>query len=601
MAEKIFDAQVNYGWGLTLNMTGKAPAISKRIFNTYADALAYANDVKDSAIDGLLLSVVADTDDNNGVYFVQKAATTTESANLAKLVSAAQSDTNLSALSAKVDTIEGSVDILNKFLSLTEWNALQPTGSVYTVAQAISNVDSKIGDELNPIKEQLQIWAGEGEADKEKSIREISSEEVAKIVADANADYDTLKEISDWILAHPESVAAINSAIQENTENIVKHGSTIAAHTESINENAEGIAANAKAIQDETAARGTAITDAINSIKGTLGDGDSATLEAINDELDLLGSIIASKKTTITNGSGISVAPTEDGYKIEVNSNELKINQGSGALNISVNGVVSSESLEISGTAISENTNRLVTEDAVRKYITDNVDSKINDAQDAADAAQQAADAAQDGVDAIVDGGYVKNVSYTTAEGSSYATKISFVKNNGSSDAIDVYQKRYIDEGGEQVLRELGTSIALVTENFVKETIDSLDLGNAAQKSVVSTIAKGGSSLPTEDAVASYVSGELEKYDTDCGVTDINYSGSGLVVSYDDKEAKTIGVIGSVIGSNTDEKIAYIKPDVDSENKIATSQALHDIAVSLKTDISSIGSIPTEEINNLFA
>ena len=75
MAEKKFGAQVNYGWGLSLNMTGKAPAVAKRIFDTYADALAYANDVNDSAIEGLVLSVVADTDVAlNGVYFVQQAA-----------------------------------------------------------------------------------------------------------------------------------------------------------------------------------------------------------------------------------------------------------------------------------------------------------------------------------------------------------------------------------------------------------------------------------------------------------------------------------------------------------------------------------------------
>ena len=74
MAEKKFDAQVNYGWGLSLNMTGKAPAVAKRIFDTYADALAYANDVNDSAIEGLVLSVVADTAELNGAYFVQQVA-----------------------------------------------------------------------------------------------------------------------------------------------------------------------------------------------------------------------------------------------------------------------------------------------------------------------------------------------------------------------------------------------------------------------------------------------------------------------------------------------------------------------------------------------
>ena len=76
MAEKIFDAQSNYGWGLSLNMTGKAPAIAKRIWNTYNDALAYVNNFNDSAIEGLQLSVVADIDPKkNGVYFVVKAGT----------------------------------------------------------------------------------------------------------------------------------------------------------------------------------------------------------------------------------------------------------------------------------------------------------------------------------------------------------------------------------------------------------------------------------------------------------------------------------------------------------------------------------------------
>lgn len=75
MSEKIFDAQSNYGWGLSLNMTGKAPAVAKRIWDTYDDALEYANNVNDSAIEGLLLSVVSDEDDKNGVYFVKQIAT----------------------------------------------------------------------------------------------------------------------------------------------------------------------------------------------------------------------------------------------------------------------------------------------------------------------------------------------------------------------------------------------------------------------------------------------------------------------------------------------------------------------------------------------
>ena len=68
----VFDRQSNVGWGLTLKMPSKAPAVAKRIFDTLAHAQEYIDDVKDTAIEGLVLSVVADTDTAlNGAYFVQ--------------------------------------------------------------------------------------------------------------------------------------------------------------------------------------------------------------------------------------------------------------------------------------------------------------------------------------------------------------------------------------------------------------------------------------------------------------------------------------------------------------------------------------------------
>ena len=71
-----FDAQINYGWGLTLNMTGKAPEVSKRIFDTYEHMLYYVNDYNDSCVPGLVLKVMGDTDAlKNGVYFVAKIGT----------------------------------------------------------------------------------------------------------------------------------------------------------------------------------------------------------------------------------------------------------------------------------------------------------------------------------------------------------------------------------------------------------------------------------------------------------------------------------------------------------------------------------------------
>jgi len=43
------------------------------------------------------------------------------------------------------------------------------------------------------------------------------TEKVAEIVSDAPEDFDTLKEMSDWIDSHEDSAAAMNTAIQANT------------------------------------------------------------------------------------------------------------------------------------------------------------------------------------------------------------------------------------------------------------------------------------------------------------------------------------------------------------------------------------------------
>lgn len=54
------------------------------------------------------------------------------------------------------------------------------------------------------------------------------SDEVARIVSDAPEDFDTLRELSDWIATHEESAAAMNSAIQANTAGVAALNTEVA-------------------------------------------------------------------------------------------------------------------------------------------------------------------------------------------------------------------------------------------------------------------------------------------------------------------------------------------------------------------------------------
>lgn len=62
------------GWTSTFNPLKKGPVVGKRIWNTLADLYAYINDQKDSAIPGILVSVINDTEENNGAYLVKTVA-----------------------------------------------------------------------------------------------------------------------------------------------------------------------------------------------------------------------------------------------------------------------------------------------------------------------------------------------------------------------------------------------------------------------------------------------------------------------------------------------------------------------------------------------
>lgn len=70
--------------------------------------------------------------------------------------------------------------------------------------------------------------------DANKSVREIAAEKVAEIVAGADESYDTLKEIADWIAAHPTDVAAMNEAIQKNANDIKTLNDEVVANEETV-------------------------------------------------------------------------------------------------------------------------------------------------------------------------------------------------------------------------------------------------------------------------------------------------------------------------------------------------------------------------------
>lgn len=76
--------------------------------------------------------------------------------------------------------------------------------------------NSETGIDLNTVIQDIADRYTKTETDNK------ITEKVSEIVADAPEDFNTLKEMSDWLNEHENSAAAMNSAIQENTAQISK-------------------------------------------------------------------------------------------------------------------------------------------------------------------------------------------------------------------------------------------------------------------------------------------------------------------------------------------------------------------------------------------
>ena len=112
----------------------------------------------------------------------------------------------------------------------------ESTQQKITVKAYVDNVQQELLNTDKNINDQIQIWAGNNEADKNKSIRVIAAEEIAEqlIPDDAQESLDTLQEISNWIQQHPDDVAEMNKNIAINTQNIAINSQNIAINANAI-------------------------------------------------------------------------------------------------------------------------------------------------------------------------------------------------------------------------------------------------------------------------------------------------------------------------------------------------------------------------------
>lgn len=91
-------------------------------------------------------------------------------------------------------------------------------GKVNTAAEALTGRVAAVETKASANETAIGVLNGDETVD--GSVKKTVADKIAEIVASAPEDFDTLKEISDWIAGHADSAAEMNTAISNNTKAI---------------------------------------------------------------------------------------------------------------------------------------------------------------------------------------------------------------------------------------------------------------------------------------------------------------------------------------------------------------------------------------------
>lgn len=168
-------------------------------------------------------------------------------------------------------------------------------------SEKFSAVESSVS-ELDEGKQDKLVIADGYNAEINKVATEATvAKEVAKVVGGAGESFDTLKEIADWIAAHPNSVAEINAKIAENTAKINTHARDIALNTSRVDKNTSDIAAQAQritSVQSSVNVLSTSKQDKLSIADGYSSENPVATVRTVSDKIaEVVGGADASFDT----------------------------------------------------------------------------------------------------------------------------------------------------------------------------------------------------------------------------------------------------------------------------------------------------------------
>ena len=205
---------------------------------------------------------------------------------------------SVAEINAKIAENSAKINIDGIKIAQNESKIDRNAADIASQGQRVSNIQSQVNSLASSKQEKIEI-ADEYNATTNKVATEKTvANEIAKVVGGADASFDTLKEIADWIKSNPDSVAAINALLAE-------HGTAISQNANLIAENANAIAETAEVVQ-AVDAKATNNANAVSSVTTRMGiaEADIAALRdnkqnalAFADEYNAYDNKVATERT----------------------------------------------------------------------------------------------------------------------------------------------------------------------------------------------------------------------------------------------------------------------------------------------------------------
>lgn len=178
--------------------------------------------------------------------------------------SSSDNEATLGEINQTLENVQSDLDALAKSMN-------KVSEDVAAAAQAAADAQAT----ADAASAAIDILAGEGEGSVKKIAEDAAADAVAAVVAGAESDFDTLKEVAEWIAADKEGSAALQVTVSDHSESIKTIGEDLDALEAKVDEDI----ANLSTHMTEAAASLSEVDGRLNTLDAKV-DEDIANLTA---------------------------------------------------------------------------------------------------------------------------------------------------------------------------------------------------------------------------------------------------------------------------------------------------------------------------------